>query len=123
LATLYPAYLRGQAYLAMQKGEAAAGEFQKILDHPGIALNFPIAALAHLQLGRALAAMGAASDARREYLEFLTLWKEADSNVPVLAAARAEYDRLKRSASRLSKAPRPGRLVTSTATVPAIRRD
>jgi len=124
LATLYPAYLRGQAYLAMQKGEAAAGEFKKILDHPGIALNFPIAALAHLQLGRALAAMGAASDAMREYLEFLTLWKEADSHVPVLAAARAEYARLKRSASRLSKAPRPGhgRLVTSAATVPAIRR-
>ncbi len=88
---LYPAYIRGQAYLELHQGEQAAAEFQKFLDHPGIGLNSPLAALAHLQLGRAYALAGNASKARDAYLQFLTLWKDADSDIPVLKAAKAEY--------------------------------
>ncbi len=93
--TLYPVYLRGESYLAAKQGLAAAVEFQRILDHPGLALNEPIDALAHLGLGRAYALAGEKSKAAAVYEEFLALWKDADLDVPVLTEAKAEYARLK----------------------------
>jgi len=80
---LYPIYLRGEAYLAAKQGPAAAAEFQKILDRPGIVRSEPIAALAHLQLGRAYALSGHTDKARNAYNDFLTLWKDADPEIPV----------------------------------------
>src|SRR5437762_2421346 len=76
---LYPVYVRGEAYLAAHKGVEAATEFQKILDHRGIVISDPIGALAHLQLGRALAISGDKTKAKTAYQDFLTLWKDADS--------------------------------------------
>jgi len=89
--TLYPAYVRGEAYLVAHQGGEAAQEFQKILDHPGIVLGDPIGALAHLQLGRAYALAGDKGKARTAYRDFLTLWRNADSNIPLLKNAKAEY--------------------------------
>jgi serine/threonine protein kinase/tetratricopeptide (TPR) repeat protein len=94
LVTLYPTYLRGQAYLASHRGREAADEFQKILDHRGIVLNAPIGALAHVQLGRAYALQGNTVEARTAYNDFLTLWKDADPDVPILLQAKAEYAKL-----------------------------
>jgi DNA-binding winged helix-turn-helix (wHTH) protein/tetratricopeptide (TPR) repeat protein len=91
---LYTAYLRGKAYLAAKQGSAAAAEFQKILDHPGLVRNEPIGALAHLELGRVLVQSGATTKAKIAYQEFFSLWKDADADVPVLQQARAEYDSL-----------------------------
>jgi eukaryotic-like serine/threonine-protein kinase len=76
-----------------QSGDASA-EFQKILDHRGIVLNQPIGALAHLQLGRAYAMAGDTVKARAAYQEFLTLWKDADPDIPILKEAKAEYAKL-----------------------------
>jgi hypothetical protein len=92
---LYPVYVRGEAYLAAHQGNEAAAEFQKILDHRGIVLNEPIGALAHLQLARAYAMRGDAAKARAAYQDFLTLWKDADPDIPILIAAKAEYAKLK----------------------------
>ena len=89
--SLMPAYLRGQAYLAAHKGSQAAAEFQKILDHRGVVLNSPIGALAHLQIGRAYAMQGDTAKARAAYKDFLTLWKDADPDIPIFIAAKAEY--------------------------------
>ncbi|HLB89003.1 MAG TPA: protein kinase, partial [Terriglobales bacterium] len=89
--SLYPVYLRGEAYLAAKQGSAAAVEFQKILDHPGVVANEIIGALAHLQLGRAWALSGDTSMARNAYQNFLTLWKDADPDIPILKEAKAEY--------------------------------
>ena len=94
LARLFPVYVRGEAYLAAHQGSEAAAEFQKILDHPGVVVNEPIGALAHLQIGRAYALQGDTAKARAAYQDFLTLWKEADSELPVLIAAKAEYAKL-----------------------------
>jgi tetratricopeptide (TPR) repeat protein len=91
---LYPVYLRGEAYLAAKQGPAAAAEFQKILDHPGIVRSEPIGALAHLQLGRAYALSGATDKAKNAYNDFLTLWKDADPDIPILKQAKAEYAKL-----------------------------
>lgn len=91
---LYPVYLRGEAYLANRQGAEAAGEFQKIFDHPGVAGNEPIGALAHLGLGRAYALQGDTAKARAAYDDFFALWKDADADVPLLAQARAEYAQL-----------------------------
>ncbi len=91
---LYPVYVRGEAYLAAHKGSEAAAEFQKILDHRGIVLNEPIGALAHLQLGRAYAMQGDTAKSRAAYQDFLTLWKDADPNIPILLEAKAEYAKL-----------------------------
>ena len=91
---LYPAYVRGQAYLEAQQGREAAAEFQKVLDHRGIVLADPIGALAHLQLGRAYVISGDATKAKSAYRDFLTLWKDADPDVPILKKAKAEYARL-----------------------------
>jgi serine/threonine protein kinase len=92
---LYPVCVRGEAYLAAHQGSEAAAEFQKILDHRGIVLNDPIGALAHLQIGRAYAMQGDTARARAAYEDFLTLWKDADTDVPILIAAKAEYEKLK----------------------------
>jgi tetratricopeptide (TPR) repeat protein/class 3 adenylate cyclase len=91
---LYPIYFRGQAYLAAKNGVAAAGEFQKILDHSGVVGNEPIGALAHLGLGRAYALSGDSTKARTAYQDFFGLWKNADPDVPLLNQAKAEYAKL-----------------------------
>jgi eukaryotic-like serine/threonine-protein kinase len=92
---LYPVYLRGEAYLAAKQGAAAAAEFQKILDHPGVVGNEPISALAHLGLGRSYALAGDNAKAKTAYQDFLALWKNADSDIPILKQAKAEYAKLK----------------------------
>ena len=92
---LYPAYVRGLAYLAAHQGAEAASEFQKILDHRGIVISDPIGALAHVQLGRAYALSGDKTKEKSAYQDFLTLWKDADPDVPILKEARAEYRKLK----------------------------
>jgi len=91
---LYPVYLRGAANLAAKQGSAAAAEFQKILDHPGVVLNEPIGALTHLGLGRGYALAGDSAKAKVAYQDFLALWKDADANIPILRLAKAEYGRL-----------------------------
>jgi tetratricopeptide (TPR) repeat protein/predicted Ser/Thr protein kinase len=91
---LYTAYVRGQAYLLAHNGTAAVAEFQKLLDHRGIVLNFVTGALAHLQLGRAYAMAGDTAKARTAYQDFLTLWKDADPDIPVLLAAKSEFAKL-----------------------------
>jgi len=91
---LYPIYVRGQAYLAAQQPTAAAAEFRRILDHRSIVLVDPMDAMARLQLGRALALSGDTVKAKRAYDDLLTLWKNADPDIPVLEQARAEYARL-----------------------------
>ena len=92
--SLYPIYLRGEAYLASHQGSQAAAEFQKILDHRGIVMNSPIGALAHLQIGRAYAMQGDTAKAKAAYQDFLTLWKDADPDIPIFIAAKAEYAKL-----------------------------
>jgi hypothetical protein len=91
---LYPIYVRGQAYLAARQPAAAAGEFHRILDHRSIVLVDPMDAMARLQLARALALSGDTVKAKSAYRDLFTLWKNADSDIPVLKAARAEYGRL-----------------------------
>ncbi len=92
---LYPVYLRGEAYLAAKQGSAAAVEFQKILDHPGVVVNGPIGALAHLGLGRAYALTDENAKAKTAYQDFFALWKNADPDVPILQQAKAEYAKIK----------------------------
>jgi eukaryotic-like serine/threonine-protein kinase len=91
---LYPAYVRGQAYLAMHQGKEAATEFQKLLDHRSIVLNSPLGALAHVGLARAYALQGDTSKARGAYQDFLALWKDADPDIPILQQGKAEYAKL-----------------------------
>ena len=92
--TMYPAYLRGLAYLTQKNGPAAAAEFQKFLDHPGIVQNFLLGSLAHLQLARAYAISGDTAKAKSAYQDFFVLWKDADSDIPILKEAKAEYAKL-----------------------------
>jgi len=92
--SLYPAYVRGQAYLSLRQGKQAAQEFQKFLDHRGLALNSPLAALARLQLSRAYVLSGDEAKARNAYQEFLALWKDADPDIPIYKQAQAEYAKL-----------------------------
>ena len=104
LSCLYPVYVRGQAYLAAGQGKEAAAEFQKIIDHSGIVWNCWTGALAHLGVARANAwqartSQGADADAARvralaAYKDFLTLWKDADPDIPILKEAKAEYAKL-----------------------------
>jgi serine/threonine protein kinase len=91
---LYPVYLRGQAYLAALQGAEAAKEFQEIVDHRGITIGDAFGALAHLGLARAYAVSGDAAKARAAYRDFLTLWKDADANIPILKQAKKEYAKL-----------------------------
>ena len=94
-----PVYLRGEAYLMLHDGKAAAAEFQKFIDHRGVVLNFPWGALARLGLARAYALDAPTDPAAREkartaYQNFLTLWKDADSEIPIYKQAKAEYAKL-----------------------------
>jgi DNA-binding winged helix-turn-helix (wHTH) protein/tetratricopeptide (TPR) repeat protein len=93
--TLYPVYIRGQAFLAEHQGAAAAAEFQKILDHPGLALNEIISPLAHLGLAHAYVLEGDKTKAKAAYRDFLTLWRDADPDIPILKQAKAEYGKLR----------------------------
>jgi tetratricopeptide (TPR) repeat protein len=94
MGTLYPAYLRGQAYLLAHNGIAAVGEFEKLLDHRGIVQNFVTGSLAHLQIGRAYAMAGDTAKAKNAYQDFFALWKDADLDIPILKQAKAEYGKL-----------------------------
>jgi tetratricopeptide (TPR) repeat protein len=108
ISCLYPTYIRGQAYLAAGQGKEAAAEFQKIIDHSGIVWNCWTGALAHLGVARANAlqartfqgqAQGADADTARvralaAYKDFLTLWSDADPDIPILKEARLEYAKL-----------------------------
>jgi eukaryotic-like serine/threonine-protein kinase len=91
---MYPVYVHGEAYLAAHEASEATAEFQKIPDHRGIAVNEPIGALAHLQLGRAYAMSGDTAKAKAAYQDFLALWKDADPDIPILKQAKAEYAKL-----------------------------
>jgi predicted Zn-dependent protease len=92
---LCPVYVRGEAYIALHDGNAAAAEFQKFIDHRGLVVNFPWGALARLGLARAYAFEGDTAKARAAYQDFLTLWKDADPDIPILKEAKAEYAKLK----------------------------
>jgi len=92
---LYSVYLRGQANLVAGQFTQAAADFQKILDNPGMVLNEPIGALAHLGIGRAFVGAGDISRATVAYQDFFAIWKDADSDIPILKEARAEYEKLK----------------------------
>ncbi|HYR90388.1 MAG TPA: protein kinase [Terriglobia bacterium] len=92
---LYPIYVRGQAYLAMNQGAQAAAEFDKILSRRGIVYNDPVGAVARLQLGRAYLVAGDTTKAKAAYQDFLTLWKDADPDIPILKQARAEFAALR----------------------------
>ncbi|MGA8028975.1 MAG: tetratricopeptide repeat protein, partial [Bryobacteraceae bacterium] len=91
---LYPIYLRGHAYLAARRGAAAAAQFQKIFDHPGVVVNEPIGSLAHLGLARAYALTGDTAKSRTAYQDFFAIWNDADPDIPILKAAKAEYAKL-----------------------------
>ena len=91
---LVPVYVRGEAYLALGDGQRAATGFQKFIDHRGLVGNFPWGVLARLGLARAYALQGDTAKARAAYQDFLTLWKDADSDVPILKQAKAEYAKL-----------------------------
>ena len=93
-SALYPVYLRGEAYLAAHQGTEAAVEFRKILDHRNIVLIQPTGALARLGLARAYAMQGDTAKAKAAYQDFLTLWKDADPDIPILIAAKSEYTKL-----------------------------
>jgi len=91
---MYPVYVRGQAYLQAHDGPAAVAEYQKILDHKGVQQNFVIASLARFQVARAYAMAGDTAKANAAYHDFLTLWKDADPEIPVLKQVKAEYAKL-----------------------------
>ena len=94
LGGLHSAYVRGEALAAEQLYGEAAAEFQKVLDHRGLVGLDPIGALAHLQLGRTFALSGETTKAKTPYQDFLTLWKDADADIPILKQAKAEYAKL-----------------------------
>jgi len=96
---LYPAYVRGQAYLMAGRGAEAAAEFQKILDRPGIVFADPVGVMARLQLARALVMPGETAKAKAAYRDFLTFWRDADPDIPILIQAKAEYAKLQPAAS------------------------
>ena len=95
LGTMYPAFERGEAYLAAKNPSAAAAEFQKVLSHPGITLNYFTGSLAHLKLAQAKAMAHDQDAARKGYQDFLQLWKDADPDIPILKQAKSEYAKLK----------------------------
>ena len=92
--TLYPVFVRGEVYLAARHGSEAAVEFQKLLDYRGLLGNSPIGALARLGLARAYVLQGDTVKAHAAYQDFLTLWKDADPDIPILIAAKKEYAKL-----------------------------
>ncbi len=88
-------HLRGEAYLMLRDGSHAAAEFQKFIDHRTLVRNAEWGALARLGLARAYAMQGDTAKARLAYQDFLTLWKDADPDIPILKQAQAEYSKLK----------------------------
>jgi serine/threonine protein kinase/tetratricopeptide (TPR) repeat protein len=92
---MYPVYIRGQSYLGLKQGSNAAAEFQKFITHRGVISNWPLASLARLQMARAYVLQGDTAKAKAAYQDFLTLWKDADPDIPILIAAKAEYAKLK----------------------------
>jgi len=94
VGTLYPVFVRGQAYLLAHDGDLAIAEFQKVIDHRGIVLNFPLGALARLGLARAYGVQGDMARARSAYQDFFALWKDADPDIPILKEAKMEYAQL-----------------------------
>src|SRR5208283_193883 len=93
---LYPAYIRGLAYLESGDGRSGAGEFQKLIDNPGLCRESITGPLARLQLGRAQKMMGDNASARKSYEEFLSIWKDADPDLPIYRQAKAEYAQLQK---------------------------
>jgi len=93
-AFLYPAYLRGVAFLKLGRPKEAASEFQKFEEHRTLVLNNPLSALAKLQMGRAYAMQGDATRSRAAYEDFLNLWKDADPDIPIFQQAKAEFAKL-----------------------------
>ena len=91
---LYPAYVRGLAYLAAHQSTEAVVEFQKILDHRGIIVSDPVGVVVRLQLGRACGLIGEKAKAKAAYEDFLALWRDADPDIPILKQAKAEYAKL-----------------------------
>jgi Tfp pilus assembly protein PilF len=87
--------MRAEAYLAAHQGVASAAEFRKILNHPGVVINEPIGALAHLGLARAYALSGDTAKAETAYQDFFALWKDADPDIPIYKQAKAEYAKLR----------------------------
>jgi hypothetical protein len=92
--TLYPVYIRGQAYLLLHRGDEAAVEFQKFIDHRGIVVSSTLGSLARLGLARAIALSGDPAKSRSAYQDFFALWKDADPDIPILKQAKAEYAKL-----------------------------
>ena len=86
--------MRGLAYRKAQRETQAAAEFQKLLDHPGVVFADPIGVMARLELARIFALMGNTAKAKAAYQDVLTIWKDADSDLPVIIQARAEYAKL-----------------------------
>jgi tetratricopeptide (TPR) repeat protein len=93
---VYPAYIRGLAYMGAGDGQSAAAQFQKVIDNPGFSVRHVIGPLARLQLGRAQKMMGDNTSARKSYEEFLNRWKDADPDIPIYRQAKTEYAQLKR---------------------------
>jgi eukaryotic-like serine/threonine-protein kinase len=93
---VYPAYIRGLAYLELGDGRSAAAQFQKMIDNPGFTVRHVTGALARLQLGRAQKMMGDDAAARKSYETFLDFWKNADRDIPIYQQAKAEYAKLPR---------------------------
>jgi tetratricopeptide (TPR) repeat protein len=91
---LFPVYLRGEAYLTLHDGDAAATEYRKFLNHRGLVANFSWGALARVGLARAYAMQGDTAKAKVAYQDFLTIWKDANPDVPILIQAKAEYAKL-----------------------------
>jgi serine/threonine protein kinase/tetratricopeptide (TPR) repeat protein len=93
--SVYPAYIRGLAYAGLGDGQSAAAQFQKLIDNPGFSVRHVIGPLARLQLGRAQRLMGDNRSARKSYEEFLSIWEDADADLPIYRQAKAEYAQLK----------------------------
>jgi len=91
---MVPVYVSGETYLAAHQGAQAAAEFQMIVDHAGFVVNMPVGSLAHLGLARAYVLEGDTAKAKTAYQDFLTLWKDADPDIPILKQAKAEYAKL-----------------------------
>jgi len=94
VGTMYPVYLRGLAYLKAGRNSDAITEFQKSQDHRGLVVNFPLGAVAHLQLARAYTAAGDSIKAKAAYQDFFNLWKDADPDIPIFKEAKAEHAKL-----------------------------
>jgi hypothetical protein len=97
---VYPAYIRGLAFVELGDGKSAAAQFQKLIDNPGFGVRHVIGPLARLQLGRAQRLMGDNVSARNSYEEFLNTWKDADPSIPIYRQAKAEYAELRTSLNR-----------------------